>query len=80
MWTAARNGDPDPPPPPPFSRPLPQLTYSTLVSGLKADNVALNRRTLADLAAQEPASFAALCARVRAMRGEAGGGGGAAAP
>lgn len=47
----------------------PQLKYSWLISSLKADNVALNRRTLADLAAQEPASFAALCARVRAMRG-----------
>ena len=57
---------PPPPPPPPTTT---QLKYSWLMASLKADNVTLNRRTLADLAAQEPASFAALCARVKQMRG-----------
>lgn len=59
----------DPPSPPRLSHHYLQLKYSWLMASLKADNVTLNRRTLADLAAQEPASFAALCACVKQMRG-----------
>jgi len=46
-----------------------QLTYSTFIAGLKRDNITLNRVVLAELAAGEPASFAALCARVAKMKG-----------
>ena len=36
------------------------ITYSTIVSGLKKANVSLNRKVLADLAVREPESFANL--------------------
>jgi ribosomal protein L20 len=47
------------------------------MAGLKRENVALNRKTLAALAAQEPLSFGALVRQVAAMRG---GGSGVSAP
>lgn len=45
-----------------------QLTYSTFIAGLKADNIALNRKILSDFAEKEPLSFGALAARVRALQ------------
>jgi large subunit ribosomal protein L20 len=35
-------------------------TYSKLMAGLKAKNIGLDRKVLADLAAREPAAFAAI--------------------
>jgi len=35
-------------------------TYSKLMAGLKAKNIALDRKILADLAAREPEAFAAI--------------------
>ncbi len=37
------------------------LSYSTLICGLKRAAVELDRKTLADLAIREPASFTSLC-------------------
>lgn len=54
---------------PPF-----QLTYSTFIAGLKAENIALNRKILSDFAEKEPLSFGALAARVRALQEKGGGG------
>ena len=58
-----------------------QLTYSTFIAGLKADNIALNRKILSDFAEKEPLSFGALAARVRELqeKGVGGGGGGSKA-
>lgn len=36
------------------------VSYSALIAGLKAKNIMLDRKTLADLAAREPAAFAAV--------------------
>jgi large subunit ribosomal protein L20 len=41
------------------------LTYSQLISGLKAAGVTLDRRMLADLAVSEPASFASLARQAK---------------
>jgi len=41
------------------------LTYSQLMSGLKAAGVALDRKSLADLAVAEPAAFAALAQQAK---------------
>lgn len=35
-------------------------TYAKLIAGLKAANIQLDRKTLADLAVREPAAFAAI--------------------
>ena len=40
-------------------------TYSALLRALPAGGFALNRKVLADLAASEPLSFAAVCAAVK---------------
>lgn len=48
-----------------------QIRYSELVRGLKDQNVQLNRRMLAELAANEPYSFKALVDQVKFMRGSA---------
>ena len=50
-----------------------QLTYSTFIAGLKAENIALNRKILSDFAEKEPLSFGALAARVRALQERGGG-------
>jgi large subunit ribosomal protein L20 len=42
------------------------LTYSTLMSGLKAAGIELDRKSLAELAAREPAAFTALVNKVKA--------------
>ncbi|KAG2424649.1 hypothetical protein HXX76_014373 [Chlamydomonas incerta] len=45
------------------------MTYTGLITGLKAENVALNRKVLSELAMSEPFSFKALVEQVRFMRG-----------
>jgi large subunit ribosomal protein L20 len=42
------------------------LSYSRLMEGLKAQGIALDRRALADLAANEPEAFARLVEQVKA--------------
>lgn len=59
--------------------PLPlQVKYSQLIHGLKQENIEVNRKILAELAANEPYSFKALVDQVRFMRGGAASGGGGA--
>ena len=41
------------------------LTYSTLIHGLHAAGVNLDRKVLADMAVRDPASFARLCGAAR---------------
>ncbi|PNW88964.1 hypothetical protein CHLRE_01g052350v5 [Chlamydomonas reinhardtii] len=45
------------------------MSYTGLITGLKAENVALNRKVLSELAMSEPFSFKALVEQVRHMRG-----------
>ncbi|KAG2496505.1 hypothetical protein HYH03_005330 [Edaphochlamys debaryana] len=45
------------------------MSYSTLITGLKQENVQLNRKVLSELAMAEPFSFRALVEQVRFMRG-----------
>ena len=45
------------------------MKYSEFMHGLKEDNVALNRKTLSELAMHEHHSFQALVQRVQQMRG-----------
>lgn len=40
-------------------------TYSRLIAGLKAKNIDLDRKTLADLAVREPEAFAAIAKAVK---------------
>jgi large subunit ribosomal protein L20 len=42
------------------------LTYSTFMAGLKAAGIELDRKSLAELAAREPAAFAELVTQVKA--------------
>ena len=44
------------------------LTYSTFMSGLKTAGIELDRKSLAELAAREPAAFAALADKVKSAR------------
>jgi large subunit ribosomal protein L20 len=44
------------------------LTYAQLIAGLKAAGVTLDRKMLADMAVNEPASFAALARQARDAR------------
>ena len=44
------------------------LTYGQLMAGLKAAGVTLDRKMLADLAVNEPASFATLTAQAKAAK------------
>jgi len=44
------------------------LTYSTLMKGLKTAGITLDRKALADLAATQPAAFAAVAAQAKATR------------
>lgn len=71
---AARGCHPAPVPPvpnpPPYpGRPLPQVRYGDLMHGLSQHNVQLNRKVLAELAAEEPYSFKALVDQVKHMKG-----------
>ena len=43
------------------------LTYSQLMSGLKAAGVTLDRKMLADMAVSEPASFASIAKQAKAQ-------------
>ena len=45
------------------------LSYSTFIRGLKAAEIDLDRKMLADLAVREPASFASLCEVAKAHQG-----------
>lgn len=42
------------------------ISYSRFIAGLKAKNIDLNRKVLADLAVKEPATFAELVKQVKA--------------
>ena len=44
------------------------LTYAQLMAGLKAAGVMLDRKILADVAVNEPASFASLAAQAKAAK------------
>ena len=44
------------------------LSYNRFIAGLKAADVQVDRKVLADLAVNEPEAFAALCARARSAR------------
>jgi large subunit ribosomal protein L20 len=55
--------------PPACPPPHPQLKYSWLVSGLRQENIQLNRKMLSELAMCEPHSFKALVEQVQHMRG-----------
>jgi large subunit ribosomal protein L20 len=44
------------------------ISYSVLMNGLKAAGVTLDRKSLAELAAREPAAFAALVDQAKAAR------------
>ena len=44
------------------------LTYGQLISGLKAAGVTLDRKILADMAVNEPASFASIAEQAKAAR------------
>lgn len=46
-----------------------QVPYSKFMNGLASDNIGLNRKVLAELAANEPLSFQALVQQVKFMRG-----------
>lgn len=45
-----------------------QVAYSRFMHGLQRENIQLNRKVLAELAAQEPYSFQALVDQVRFMQ------------
>ncbi|MBC7647215.1 MAG: 50S ribosomal protein L20 [Pseudopedobacter sp.] len=44
------------------------MNYSTFIAGLKLANITLDRKILADLAAREPETFAAIISSVRAAQ------------
>ena len=44
------------------------LTYSTFMNGLKTAGIELDRKSLAELAAREPAAFSALADKAKAAR------------
>jgi len=41
------------------------MSYSTFINGLKKNNININRKMLADIAVNDPASFAALVEKVK---------------
>lgn len=45
---------------------LNDISYSKFISGLKAKNIELNRKVLADIAVKDPTAFAALVSEVKA--------------
>lgn len=46
-----------------------QVKYAELIHGLQQENIQVNRKMLAELAATEPYSFKALVDQVRFMKG-----------
>lgn len=42
------------------------ISYSRFIAGLKANNINLNRKVLADMAVRDPEAFAALVSQVKA--------------
>ena len=42
------------------------ISYSKFIAGLKAKNIELNRKVLADIAVKDPTAFAALVSEVKA--------------
>ena len=44
----------------------PDISYSKFIAGLKAKNIDLNRKVLADIAVKDPTAFAALVSEVKA--------------
>ena len=46
-----------------------QLKYGEFIHGLKEENITMNRKVLAELAANEPYSFKALVDQVKRMKG-----------
>jgi large subunit ribosomal protein L20 len=44
------------------------LTYSVFMNGLKTAGIELDRKSLAEMAAREPVSFAALVTQVKALQ------------
>ena len=46
-----------------------QVPYSTFMHGMQQNNMQVNRKVLADLAANEPLSFKALVDQVKFMKG-----------
>ncbi len=45
---------------------LNDISYSKFIAGLKAKNIDLNRKVLADIAVKDPTAFAALVSEVKA--------------
>jgi large subunit ribosomal protein L20 len=45
-----------------------QIKYSELINGLQRENIQVNRKMLAELAANEPYSFKALVDQVKFMK------------
>lgn len=56
-------------PRPQSTLPPSQVKYSQLINGLQHENIAINRKMLSELAANEPYSFKALVDQVRFMKG-----------
>ncbi|MBN1837375.1 MAG: 50S ribosomal protein L20 [Spirochaetales bacterium] len=47
------------------------LTYSTLIHGLQAADIQINRKALSNLAIEDPTAFAALVEKVKASKAQA---------
>ena len=45
------------------------LTYSRFIQGLKKANIALDRKSMAEIAVSDPAGFDAICAKVKTALG-----------
>ena len=45
-----------------------EMTYSTLIAGLKKANITINRKMLADLAITDPNAFAEICKKAKAAK------------
>jgi large subunit ribosomal protein L20 len=51
-----------------YQHPTLQIKYSQLIHGLQLENIQVNRKMLAELAANEPYSFKALVDQVKFMK------------
>ena len=47
------------------------MSYSRFINGLKIANIGLNRKSLADMAVNDPAGFAAVIAKVKELQSPA---------
>ena len=47
---------------------LNDMTYSTLIAGLKKANINVNRKMLAELAVNDPKAFAEICKKAKAAK------------